>query len=144
MEKVTVGQRVTITCQGLTVTGTVLSADHEIRYEKGMEEVIGYLLEVRSDEGQVHYWKSLIDGGNLTIHDSSSKVFEVRLRYGFDEDTLWESIASHEYRCQTDEQAHNFCQVLLQSNDDIAEIRWNWKGSLQGHYPISEKAGQQA
>jgi hypothetical protein len=142
MEKVKIGQRVTITCQGLTVTGTVLSADHETRYKDGAWEIVGYLIEIRSDEGHVHYWKSPIDGGNLTIHESSSKAFEVRLRYGLDENSRWESIASHEYRCQTDEQAHSFCQILLQSDENIAEIRWNWKGSLQGHYLNSEKVGQ--
>ena len=142
MEKVTIGQRVTITCQGLSVTGTVFSADHETRYKDGTWEIVGYLLEIRSDEGHVHYWKSLIDGGSLTIHDSSSKAFEVRLRYGLDKNARWESIASHEYCCQTDEQAHSFCRILLQSDENIAEIRWNWKGSLQGHYLNSEKVGQ--
>ena len=141
MEKVIIGQRVTVTCQGLTVTGTVLSADHETRYKDGTWEIVGYLLEIRSDEGHVHYWKSLIDGGSLTVHDSSSKAFEVRLRNWLDENSRWESIASHPYRCQTDEQAHNFCQILLQSDENIAEIRWNWKGSLQGHYLNSEKGG---
>ena len=144
MEKVSIGQRVTITCQGLTVTGTVLSADHETRYCNGEWEIIGYLLEVRSDEGHIHYWKSLIDGGSLTIYDSSTKAFEVRMRYWLDQDAHWKAIASHEYLCQTDEQAHNFCQILLQSDENIAEIRWNWKDSLQGHYLTSEKAGQQA
>ena len=132
----------TITCQGLTVTGTVLSADHETRYKDGTWEIVGYLLEIRSDEGHVHYWKSLIDGGSMTIHDSSTKLFEVRLRYWLDENARWESIASHEYCCQTDEQAHSFCQILLQSDENIAEIRWNWKGSLQGHYLNNEKVGQ--
>ena len=142
MEKVSVGQRVTIDCQGLTVTGTVISADHETRYKNGEWEVIGYLIEIRTDEGHVHYWKSLLDGGSITIH-KPLQVFEVRLRHWFDGDTSWEAIASREYRCDTEEQAHTFCQVLLQSDEDITAIRWNWKGSLQGHYLTSGKAGQQ-
>jgi hypothetical protein len=142
MDKVSVGQCVTINCQGLTITGTVISADHETRYKNGEWEVIGYLIEVRTDEGHVHYWKSLIDGGSLTIHEPSLQVFEVRMHHWFDGDTPWEAITSHEYRCETVEQAHIFCQVLLQSDDDITAIRWNWKGSLQGHYLNSRKVGK--
>ena len=142
MEKVTVGQRVTIECQGITVTGTVISADHEVRYKDGESQVIGYLLEVRSDAGHMHYWKSLLDGGSITIHHGELQVFEVRLRHWFDGSTSWESLTSKQYRCQTDEQAQNFCQVLLDSDADITQVRWNWKGSLQGHYLENKKAGQ--
>lgn len=133
MEKVTVGQRVTIECQGLTVTGTVVSADHEVRYKNGKSEVIGYLLEVRSDEGRMHYWKSLIDGGSITIHQELH-VFEIRLRHWFDGSTRWKLLLSKAYHCQTAEQANLFCQILLDSDPDITAIRWNWKGSQRGYY----------
>jgi len=143
MEKVSKGQRVTITCHGLTVTGTVISADHEYRYESGKEPLItGYLLEIRTDEGHVHYWKSLIDGGSIVIHSEPAlQDIEVRIRYWFDasEAFRWEQTKVHPYRCQTAQQANTFCQVLLWSDSDIVEIRWNRKGSYQGHYLISKQ-----
>jgi hypothetical protein len=143
MEKVTVGQRVTIECQGMTVTGTVITADHEVRYKDGKSEVIGYLLEVRTDAGRMHYWKSLLDGGSITIHpEASLQVIEVRIRYWFDGSTPWEALKCKEYRCHTAEQANTFCQVLLDSDEDITQIRWNRKGSKQGHYLESKKVGQ--
>lgn len=138
MEKVSKGQRVTISCNGLTVTGKVISADHEYKYESGKEPIItGYLLEIRTDEGEACYWKSLIDGGTILIHpEEPLKDFDVRIRCWFDAKACfrWELAKAHTYRCRTAEQAHTFCQILLNSDDDIVEIRWNWKGSYQGHY----------
>ena len=80
----------------------------------------------------------------LLPSSTDPQVFEVRLRCWFDGSTAWESFTSKEYRCQTDEQAQTFCQVLLDSDADITQVRWNWKGSLQGHYLETRKAGQQA
>jgi hypothetical protein len=138
MEKVSKGQRVTITCQGLRVTGTVMSADHEFHYQNGQPpEVIGYLLEIQTDEGHYHYWKSLYDGGSITIHNEPElQVFEVRMHNWFDDEErfTWQSAKAQVYHCQSAEQADIFCQVLLDSDADVVEVRWNWRGSLQGHY----------
>lgn len=129
MEKVTVGQRVTISCCGLTVTGTVISADHETRYHNGVWKVIGYLLEVRSDAGRVHYWKSLIDGGTLTIEqDPSEQVIEVRIRTAH-VPQRWQDLPAQTWRCETADEAQTFCRVLLRNNPQALELRWNWQGS---------------
>ena len=130
MEKVSKGQRVTITCQGLTVSGTVISADHETRYHHGEWEIIGYLLEVLSDEGHVHYWKSLIDGGKMTIH-YDIQVIEVRIRLEVED---WLDLPVHEYLCKSSEEAAIFCRILFLSTPEAKGLRWNRKGSLQGYY----------
>ena len=133
MEKVSKGQRVTITCQGMTVTGTVISADHETRYQDGTWEIIGYLLEIEADDGHVYYWKSLIDGGMITIHHQpEERIIEVRIRIS--DEKHWKDLPAYEYCCLTSEEAHTFCRVLLRSTSHAPELRWNWKGSPQGYY----------
>lgn len=141
MQKIFPGQRVTITSQGLRVTGTVLSADHETRFENGKWVVIGYLLEVLSDQGRMHYWKSLFDGGEIEIHPDLAfpeQTIEIRLRMQGD-DRPWNEIpADCETRVCMDVQAGylvlRLTLLLMQEGQQIQEVRWNWQGSLQGHY----------
>ena len=70
MRKAQKGDRVKVTCQGVTVTGKVETADHEYKYTQGQPpEVVGYLLEIRGDDGLPYYWKSLYDGGSIEFLD---------------------------------------------------------------------------
>jgi hypothetical protein len=60
------------------------------------------------------------------------KAFEVRYRWSTD--TSWERTDAEVYKADTDEDPAIFCKIMLNSIRGVKEIRWNWKGSLQGHY----------
>lgn len=74
MEKVHVGQRATITCQGLTITGTIESVfhDYEFDHQEHKSFLVGYYIELRGDDGHIHYWKSQLDGGSMIVHPDPS------------------------------------------------------------------------
>lgn len=66
-------------------------------------------------------------------HDASSVegVIEVRIRFGVQS---WMDIPASEWLCDSAEEANAFTRVLLRNTPGAIELRWNWHGSLQGHY----------
>lgn len=60
---------------------------------------------------------------------------EVRARIKGDS-RKWEDISPATYSCETQQEAYVLVSGLLPVITDVKELRWNWKGSRQGHYVL--------
>ena len=58
------GDRVEIKAQGITVTGTVDSANN---YNQWGTKPDCWYIELTSDSGNYHYWKQGVDGGTVRL-----------------------------------------------------------------------------
>lgn len=46
----------------------------------------------------------------------------------------WEDIPVNETLPEPHGGIHGYCLTILKAFPGVTEVRWNWKGSLQGHY----------
>lgn len=66
--------RVTITAQGVTLTGEIISAnDYGRKSQVPGESKTDWYVEFRQDNGRYGYWKQGMDGGRVVFHCDDAK-----------------------------------------------------------------------